>query len=356
MNSDQQASGASAVDPKAVHGQPEAGDPMRVRRYVEAAISRELATLRSTRSGRAAQTFKTACAIGNFVGAGWSSHDEMYEALMDAAAHTGLEHGRAHSAIVRGLRIGAQTPRDVPAPRAIGRVAIHTQHTVQPTHYEPERRLMDRQDAIAFWNACTSVADDSEAGAILAERRLDPEQVATWDLARAHPDQPSPRWAWCKGQTWAESGHRLIIPMYDEIGALRGFSGRCRRGTSGRKALLPTGFSSRGLLFACPLARQMLGSASKPEWWGDEAFVLTVLEGGPNFLAVASRVSECNEGEPATIGITSGSWTSNHAARVPDGTVVVLVPDPGETGRRYMLRIGESLHPRCDVRVQELPR
>ena len=190
-----------------------------------------------------------------------------------------------------------------------------------------------------LWNRCGPVDADPDVADYLCVRGLDPVAVAARDLARALPtDGPSPGWARCRGQTWAESGHRLLTPAYDASGALRAVRATRVRDGEGPKRLTPGGTSTSGLVLACPAARLLLsgqGSASR----------IAITEGETDFLTACLAWPDL-----AVFGIWSGAWTADLAARIPDGAAVLVATDHDPAGDAYAGQITRSLAGRCDVR------
>ncbi len=312
---------------------------MTLPRYVQSAIEKELAALRGAINGRAVATFRAAAAIGGFVGAGAVDQREAEALLMETALSTGLPEREARSTVNRGLRKGAGTPRDLPSG---DRVELHvdrpTPRPVPPPIYPP--------GAADTWAACRPVGDDAGAVAWLESRGLTVADVETWDLARALLSVGElPAWASFRGVPWRPSGHRLVVPLYDAAGELRSVRARKLTGGDGIKELASAGFEVRGLVMACPMARRVL-TGDAPAWW-PPTFIIT--EGTPDFLTWATRQSDANENGPAVLGIFSGAWTADLAARIPDGAEVILRGHEDEAGEGYMEKIAASLSGRCRI-------
>lgn len=74
---------------------------------------------------------------------------------------------------------------------------------------------------------------------------------------------------------------------------------------------------------------------------------LIVVEGEPDYLTWAGRC----EGQrmTAVLGITSGAWTPDLAARIPNGSRVIVRTDLDDTGNKYAEAIRASLMPRCKI-------
>jgi hypothetical protein len=59
--------------------------------------------------------------------------------------------------------------------------------------------------------------------------------------------------------------------------------------------------------------------------------------------------SDANELAPAVLGIVNGSWTEEIAARIPDGTRVVVRTHSDGAGDDYAAKIVHSLSARCSL-------
>ena len=201
------------------------------------------------------------------------------------------------------------------------------------------------------------MTDDAEASAYLAGRGIDPVRVADLDAARALPLDVRPSWTVHRpdedrpAAPWADTGHRLLVPMFDASAVMRNVRARyLGAGPCGRKGSARG--SVAGLVFACPLARQVLERGARPSWWTDDApaFRVIVAEGEIDFLTWATEASDANEHAPAVIGIVSGSWTAELAARIPDGAEVVVRTHADRGGVEYATKVLETLAPRIAAR------
>jgi hypothetical protein len=136
--------------------------------------------------------------------------------------------------------------------------------------------------------------------------------------------------------------------MVDTHGVVRGL--RARRLIKGEhKSLAPAGQRRAPLVFACGLARQVLELGQVPDWWEGPPLRIEVCEGEKKFLIRALRHSDANEFAPAVLGIVSGSWTSEFAARIPDGATLYIATDQNEAGARYATKILRSLESRIEA-------
>lgn len=218
-----------------------------------------------------------------------------------------------------------------------------------------------RDEILGLWAACRPVTADDEVATWLRDRRgLDPAAIEDLDLARALPKMKGlPPWAECGRYSWAGSGHRLVSPLFGATGELESLRARAivEVGKGGRKALTPKSpkaarYEVRGLVFACPLAQLMLGGRELGDGTPAAELVrevgLVVAEGDPDFWTWAMRSAALERG-PAVVGVESGAWTPEVAARVPDGTRVVIWTHHDEDGEKYAQRVAGSLAGRCAV-------
>lgn len=212
--------------------------------------------------------------------------------------------------------------------------------------------------------ACVPVWADAEVRAYLERRGIDPVAVDDACLALAlRADLALPRWARREGAAWNESGHRLVVPLFDAHGVVRSVLARQVRAMppeGSPKTTFAIGGRS-GLVMACPFARSLLGAGAVPSsaelgaWWptGDDAPRLRVIvcEGDSDWLATAVGPSirarwADDEHAPAVIGIESGGWNDEVAARVPDGAEVVIATDADKAGDEYARRVVRTLEQR----------
>src|ERR1041384_3239889 len=133
-----------------------------------------------------------------------------------------------------------------------------------PTRPEPapETRTYPPESEIKeLWNGAGACSEDHAASAALTARGVDP---ATVDTALARCLHPSiardrlPRWASYQHQTWRDTGHRLLVRVFDADGVWRSL--RAWRVTEGSspKRLPPGGHKAAGLVLANKAAQTML--------------------------------------------------------------------------------------------------
>ncbi|MBI2900475.1 MAG: hypothetical protein HYY17_09825 [Planctomycetes bacterium] len=306
--------------------------------YVASAVEREIALVRSAPHGaRNAALHRAAYALGGLP----LDVQEVESALVGAAIEAGLPEREARAVVRRSLRRGAEHPREIPTTAAHGPVrAPAARPAIPPPSYPPHDELLD------MVRNSLPVTSDPEAVAWLASRGLDPEAVEVWHLARAlAPEGPLPSWARCGSRDWRESGHRLLLPLFDARGSLRSVKARAVCAEAERKELAPTGYSTGGLIFACIMGRRLL-AGDVPEWWTPQ---ILVVEGAPDWLTWGARQSDAREDGPAVLGVGAGSWTPAIATRIPDGSTVYLRGHSDAAGARYLDAIEATLAGRCRI-------
>lgn len=215
----------------------------------------------------------------------------------------------------------------------------------------PERTYPDGDTVADLLAACVPVDQDADASHLLRSRGLDPIDVAVRDLAYALPPSCNslPGWARFRGRSWVETGHRLIVPVYDHLGALR--SVRAWRVTDADtpKRLPPAGHRAGGLVMLDAMGREAFKAGGWPSW-NPNPPRFVIVEGEPDHLTVAVR-TPLRQGPPthAVVGVVSGSWTSDLAAAIPTGAAVSIWTDHDQGGDGYAQTIAHSLSGRCCV-------
>jgi hypothetical protein len=201
----------------------------------------------------------------------------------------------------------------------------------------PEAPYPDAGEVAELWRLAGAVTGDREVSGYLVRRRLDPELVAARQLARVLPADGLPEWARYGSRTWNETGHRMICRVFDAVARVQ--SVRACRVIDGDtpKRLPPKGRRATGLVLANRAAFGMLR--------GRTCERVLVAEGEPDWLTLAT----INDEAIAVLGITSGSWTDELAARIPEGSDVVIYTDRDEQGERYAAKIVASLGEKCNT-------
>jgi hypothetical protein len=135
----------------------------------------------------------------------------------------------------------------------------------------------------------------------------------------------------------------LLFPVYDTTGRLASLRARTTihplpQGRSGEapKELAPRGGGTTGLLLAEAWGRRLLA--------GDSAAArrvrrcgLLIAEGTKDLLTVATE-----RGAPPIWAVYSDSWTPKHAARVPEGSTVIVATHNDPKGDEYAETIGRA--------------
>lgn len=195
------------------------------------------------------------------------------------------------------------------------------------------------EQARATWAECVPIVEAVEVADYLAARNVDPAKVAAHGLAMALPSSPTTE----LGRAWLREGRRLVVPLYDVNGHLRELVGRLPTFEPGDriKSRAPTGAQVRGLLFATRAARLMFATRA---WFEGASRTLTIKEGEIDYLQTALR--GLGPEAEAVVGIRSGSWTPEHAARVPSRSTVYVYTDNDGQGEKYASRVVDTLSAR----------
>jgi Toprim-like/CHC2 zinc finger len=231
-----------------------------------------------------------------------------------------------------GPSVGPRAERRTPAPILVAAPV-----------YPPAAELA------ALLNACTTQSTSSELVSpyldeilmsYLQSRAIDAQTAVARGLVYQLPSSATvPAWATC-GRPWSQSGHRLLCPLYDHHGELRSVRA-WRPGETAPKRVAPKGFSTSGLVLADVWGQAMLRGEASPS-------KVIITEGEPDFFTIATGGMLLDE-RPAVLGVASGSWTSDIAARVPNGCEVRIATDNDEAGDRYAAEIATTLKHRCTV-------
>lgn len=212
------------------------------------------------------------------------------------------------------------TPPAAPSPGPISR---------GPRTYPPQRVVR------ALWANARSIPTDDSAAAMMAQRGLVSVDPA---LARViAPFAALPAFAGTRRGSWAETGHRLIVRMFDAQGrlrSLRAWDVTARRG--GPKRLPPRGYSADRLMMLNRQGWEVLCQRARPR-------DLVIVEGEPDFLT-ASAAYSC-----AVWGLVAGSWCPAFAGAIPGGSRVLVATHPDSAGDRYAREIQRSVGERVEL-------
>ena len=264
-------------------------------------------------------------------GKGW--HCAQCETSGDAAVLVALHQDGARKLGDRGVEwaarwLGLDTSQPMPVTAPSRPVAAADDET------EPD---YPRERAAALWQACGRVDDDDEASAYLESRGIDAAEVSRLDLARVLPVEHRPRWAWhCPVEggpaaTWAESGFRLIVPLWTATGELGNVTARPLYRPTGPRKSSCCG-TRTGLVMADTRAWIALAQDGPASSRG--APIALVMEGEPDYLEVASWRWP-DGARPMVFGMFNGGWKQPVADRIPDGTHVVVCTHDDAAGDGY---------------------
>jgi hypothetical protein len=239
--------------------------------------------------------------------------------------------------------------------------ASSTPTAAKPQREQPTARNI-APEARALWASAIAVDEDGEASAWLRSRGLDVGRVVDADVARAIPvGAHLPSWAKCKGVSW-DRAYRLVTPLRNERGEIVNLHARRIVGNDELpKTASAAGVTTRGQVLANNLGRGLLvgydGARKLVEAITAETSrpAVVVVEGLPSFLAWAIDASDADVHAPAVLGILAGSWCGELAARIPDGTRVLVDVDSDEAGAHYLEQIVSTLQER-DVEVAQMKR
>jgi hypothetical protein len=196
-----------------------------------------------------------------------------------------------------------------------------------------------------LWDSCADVVTDNEVMDYLRFRSID-AGVSDFDsgsVARALQPGPLPFWASMSGRSWAESGHRLILPLYSHHGVVRSLVARSVKRNPTLKSTGPS-FGRRGLVMAGPTAQLVLRLGTAGRFHARRKLEVLIYEGEISFLQNAHRDQEDHRpdgvyGHTAVFGIQQGSWTRDVAARIPNGSLVRIRTHDDEPGKKYAEQI-----------------
>ena len=254
--------------------------------------------------------------------------------------HEGLNFAQAVEWLER--RAGIPTGQDVPPRSPL--VRTHPAPTPEPARVPPPQA-----EVRALWALCTPAHEDPQVFEWATSRGLDPVTVADREFARALPlDGALPRWAGMGDKDWRQTHHLCVLPLFDHAGTLTSLHARSIELEPKRKALFPQGCAMAELVMADDAALLMLRT-------GELLGELWIVEGAPGYLAATTSWGDAADPAPATIGIANSSWTKEIAAKVPDGSRVVIATDEDEKGEAYRANIVETLKARCTLERWRVP-
>jgi hypothetical protein len=226
------------------------------------------------------------------------------------------------------------------------------QSTTKPPEIAAAPNYPPVAEVRALWGHCLPVSADGAVADWLTGIPLDVAAIEDGDLARALPAERLPDWARCGNRNWYEAGYRVVVPLYDEHGQMRTVRGR-GLASGGPKSLPAKGYATSGLVMADALARQLLKTGDKPDWWPtNEPLQVVIAEGEKDWLTDCVHFAppgSVNASMPAVFGVISGSWSMQLARRIPNGTQITIRTDHDRAGDKYAAEINKTLARRCAV-------
>jgi hypothetical protein len=246
------------------------------------------------------------------------------------------------------LALGARSSGPADPLRDVGRASDRPNQPL--IGYPPPNELA------ALWGACVPCGLDDEVSALLARHGLCAEWVDDFHLARALlPTVSLPAWASfrraCAGRvSWIESGHRLLVPIFDALGRMRSVRAWCVRDcdVDDPKRVSPAGYAYRHLVLACGQGVALL-SGGWEKMGGQPRPRIVIADGEPDFLTWATRCSDAAESVPIVLGVFAGAWSDDFARRIPRGARVVIRTHHDTAGDACAQAIWQSLEGRVAV-------
>lgn len=197
----------------------------------------------------------------------------------------------------------------------------------------------DKKEIAKFWDACVPVTKDKTIVAYLEHRGIEVDSVVKFDLARAMTPECMTSWSrFGKGKSWYEQGHRLALPLIDHHGTMKTLRARWvmpHDPPLGRKTLNPYGYQVGKTVLANQHGISLLRNRSSET--GDKRVVF--VEGDPDFLTWSTK----GNASWAVFGVFSGTWSTEFAKRIPMDAQLSFRLQDDEQGKKYKLKILESL-------------
>ncbi len=221
----------------------------------------------------------------------------------------------------------------------------------------PNRPLMGYpppKELAALWHACVPCGLDDEVSGLLARHGLCAEWVDDFHLARALPPTASlPAWASFRRArpsrvSWIESGHRLLVPIFDALGRMRSVRAWCVRDTDDPKRVSTAGYAYRHLVLACGQGVALL-SGGWEKMGGQPPPRVVITQGESDFLTWATRCSDADDAAPIVLGVFARAWSDDFARRIPDGARVFVRTHHDPAGNACAEAIWRSLEGRAAV-------
>lgn len=226
--------------------------------------------------------------------------------------------------------------------------------TPTPTPEKPPRPPQD--EVRALWARCVPVLEDDQVARWLQDRGFDLDRVVERNLARALPrDLELPRWAYFRGTPWNRGREwRCLFPAFGPTGHMESLRARAvtpdpPAGEKAAAAAAGPG-SASGLVLADAAGLAVLSSGKAPTWWPEgEPLRVVLSEGETDYLAQATLRGDLVSNAPPVLGLWSGAWSAELAARIPDGAQVAIRTDADAAGGKYADKVWSTLATRCTL-------
>lgn len=324
----------------------------RIARFV-APILRDVDDFASVGSGaRHAAYVPLVYRLGGIVRDGAIGFEEAVDRMYASVRANGLADGGGMGSnprrrIAKDLELGMRSDAGLPDELRAGAVEGRSRDRAAPRPAsrprEPhEYRRLPKAEADEVWQLGRFVLDHESALQNLGGK---PRPGINWrviehlDLARVLVRGAADHVAWAR-----PLGGRLLLPTWDSNGNRASFKARAICAEQQPKELSPASqfTENAAAVFACARARWLLTGADGSADYAHKSG-LVIVEGGPRFLAWASRFDPKADDAPPVIGIFSGAWRPAFARRVPKGTRVLVVTDFDDAGDRYFEAVRASL-------------
>ncbi len=266
----------------------------------------------------------------------------------------------SHAIGLHGRTSGADARRVLEAARNWGLIGEHPRQVlaVRREATETSGTYPPADEIASLLRACHALGTPgTEAAEAWARSRgLEPDAVAELCAVTVlSTDAKLPTWARTGMRSWRDSGHRLVVPLYDAHGVVRSVRARDITSHARIKELTPSGHTVTALVMADRKAYRLLKDDTYDV---DETMAVhvrrvgvVVAEGTPDWLtAQLAGVTQRGADAPAVFGIFSGAWTPEHAAKVPRGTPILIATDRDNQGEAYAANIASTFSGRCPCR------
>lgn len=277
--------------------------------------------------------------------------------LIAAAHNLNLNDRRDFQKILSiGAEIAGLQPQNFLHQKKFHTSPIAINNTKETPIYPPE------QEVINFWDECLPVNEDKDCWQIITSRFTEKkpstsiktyaDRVVDRNLIRSIPGASvCPGWAQIARKNWFESGHKMVLQAFNHLGQMRSIRG-WRVDNQTPKRVGPSGYNLKGLVLADALARQILETGKKPDWWPlTEQLTVVISEGEPDFVTQSVIRNDNDETAPACFGVfVHGGWSKEVSERIPNLTKVIIRTHNDKSGNDYFNEISDQLKNKCTIK------